>query len=265
MVKKVVVSAILAVLLLALQGPGAQADIIALYGPPEWGQGYPNMSISARENIDNGLYGDAGWSGYWTTGQTDRSFNPAPLSYEDSSKTTDSNSSGTSLSSGVYYPGNYLHAQANGTAFSENPDSTASSGITLMFKVAVPCTYHLWGSVTGDNAGVGFTAFPDGAPWHYELDPNTTRGGFDITGLLAPGIEYQFVIGATNKGNADNPGTYRGDWNFDLTAQAATAQAVPVPPSLFLLGSGLLGLGATGLNRRLRSYYSEQKADEVVE
>jgi hypothetical protein len=240
MLRKMVLVAVSAALLLSFHGRLAQADIIALYGPPELGQDFPNLSMAARETIDNGIHGNEGWSGYWDQ-WPNWSFKPAPLSYSDPNLGLSS----TSLSTSITYPGSYLLAQGSGSAYSANYNSTAGSGIIITFKTAVNCTYHLVVSALGDNAGVSFTAFPYGEPWYYVLAP--ANGIFDLTGPLYPGVEYQFVIGANETGGTDGR-IFSGAWNFDLSVQA-----VPIPPTLLLLGSGLLGLGALNLRRRQRS------------
>lgn len=42
-------------------------------------------------------------------------------------------------------------------------------------------------------------------------------------------------------------------WNGGILLDAVSVNAVPLPPSILLLGSGLLGLGAMGLRRRWRA------------
>jgi hypothetical protein len=190
MVKKMVMLVTLAVLLPLLPVGPAQADIIALYGPASLGQDYPNISMATQEIIDAGLHGNAGWSGYWN-GWPNWSFNPPNLDYVAENNGLKSS---TSLSSGVTYPGSSLHASGTGSASSNNPESTASSGFSIVFTPAVNCKYTLTGIAVGDGAGVSLTEWAYGYGTPKVLLSSTTEGftgSFNLHDqILSAGKQY---------------------------------------------------------------------------
>ncbi len=93
----------------------------------------------------------------------------------------------------------------------------------------------------------GWTDNPPGEPdnrysssWVYDIAPGETKYiSVDLTNAINLNhvTHIGFKIGANVNGD--------GDYTFDVQASS-----VPLPPSVLLLGSGLLGLGLLGFRRR---------------
>ena len=83
-----------------------------------------------------------------------------------------------------------------------------------------------------------YTGAGTGTITGYTGSGSYTPSYLTITGLsIASGSDYDFSVGT------DNPGE-TGGWVFLGTPTVSSGPPIPIPPTVLLLGSGLLGLGA---------------------
>ena len=144
-------------------------------------------------------------------------------------------------------------ADASGSSNPSMPSAfyqaSADSVFYMVFALDSTYSYSLTGNINnptslgGDSGYVLLGSNGSGTPVN---DFFSTTGAFASSGLLGPG-DY-LIYGAASSYADTNYGAYRAPGSFDLTL---TLTAVPVPPPVWLFGSGLLGL--IGIARRKKA------------
>jgi len=102
-------------------------------------------------------------------------------------------------------------------------EASAFSGYSISFEIDNPYRYELLGTLTGDGASIDF------------IQPFDTAGIVNATGILQPG---QYTLSARASAEGFGLG-YSETSAYDVTLNLTM---VPIPATLFLFGSGMLGL-----------------------
>jgi hypothetical protein len=141
-----------------------------------------------------------------------------------------------------------------------NPSGTSES-VSFSFNWTRPdstiAEYQLY-YWTGDGAPTTFNNDSPDSSWVKLLDAaftdSTHSGTFTYSTTIANSQPEYFAVGLEGQSNRTfNYGTWQYDYfnaTFDNVCLSTECQVVPLPPSVLLMGSGLLGLGLVGWRRK---------------
>jgi hypothetical protein len=143
--------------------------------------------------------------------------------------------------------GNYFDKVVD---FTESPAIPYEVSLTFHIDNTGPYTWSDYHFVLFNET---FDGAPTGVTFQEPIEANAFKGG----GISADGLTIDFFYNGLGgflvapDGNLEGRLTFLvtegGDFSFGLRQVATT---VPIPPSVLLMGSGLLGLGLVGWRRR---------------
>ena len=163
---------------------------------------------------------------------------------------TDSRVAEASQTSDIASTGTHFFATSEagaGMPLSDYGITSAYSSFVVQFTVDQSYMYALSGTVGGYVTDLGgVTTASDDAFVSLTDVGHFSNGTFDVTGVLSPGTYWLEAHTSNTASRADAIQVSSG--LYDLTL---TLQPVPIPPAVWLFGSGLIGL--VGLARRKKS------------